>query len=644
MFKTTSRISSQEPPSRRFTFSLFSLLRYIKNILDGIIPTADPQNTIQVPDNPTLTSQIKKKEFFLFRIIEFLFFRITSILESISSGVVKTIKIILSPLRRIGTFLFEKILDLAEFIYTFVLDPFRDRFGYLLQGTLMVIKSKPVSIALFFIISTFLARMFLVNDPRHILIFSLIPFFMLMIFFYPIIGMCAYLMFGLGMLHKMIWNFPSMYTGSPLIVVSVIAYAFRIIVGKEKEFCWVQDNQNLIILALWSIMTLGYLQFPIKYSLYYYLASATWFVTYFLAVQIIGSNKQRLLFYLFTLCLIYGIYAFKTGRNVLYYGIDTSYEITAEIKGRMEDNNELAACLNMSLPLILGFSLITKKKMLKYALLITSITTAFMVIYTKSRGALLGFSVLLLPLIFKLVLRNKKIRKKGITIIIIIAIIGSAVTGEKITHGWKSISGWKNVATAKNRVIGAITGFRAMMDKPLHGIGAGRMISKFKKYCPDVITIRYWFGKDGTLTLHKPGEEKGIRTFGIEAHNAYAAVGGEQGVFVLFLWVFLLIYSIWQLRAIRRILPKIPENEWAHILSHAIELSILSYMITANFLNNFSEGFLYMLLAAALSLRHIALRQKQSIEIASALWLFVLFSLWTYYTFIMRLAFIRAFI
>lgn len=630
------RISSLSNISNRLGFVFFSLRRYFKGGAKGGYTTPGASPAAQ---DTSLPYQDKEKENIAFRLLEFLYTRIVSIYKFLFRGGAGTTRILLYPIKKIATFFFEKVLDLTEWFYVDFLNPFYDRFGYIFQGTLMVLKSKPVFVVLVFIASAFLAQVSLVGDPKHVLIFVLVPFVLLLAFFYPIMGLCTYLLFGLGMLHKMIWNFPRMYTGTPLILASMGAYAVRVLVGREKEFTWVHDNQNLIVMALWSILTLalksGWSQ-P-----YYYLGFVGWLLMYFLAIQIIGSSKKRLIIYMCCLCFIYGIYAYGVVRNAFYYGVQTEYTITVnDVRGRMADNNELGACLNMALPLFLGLGLLFHNKLLKLGFLGMTVVDGAAVIYTNSRGALLGFSVLLLPMIFKLILSNKRVRTIGMIVVLVLGVSGVSFFHEKVGKRLESIMNWKTDGAAKNRIMGFVGGMYVMQAKPLFGVGAGNMGTRIglQKYCPNVITIRYWFGKDGTITLRKPQAEKGGagQEVGVELHNAYGAVGGENGVFVLFLWVFLMVYSIVQLHYLRRNLPRIPENEWAHILSHALELSTLSYMLTAAFLNNFSEGLIYMVLAASLSLRHIALRKKGTLDITSAMWLLLLVGIWLYYTFFIR--------
>jgi probable O-glycosylation ligase (exosortase A-associated) len=628
MSKATSRTNSQNSLLQRLSFIFFSLFRHLKNKPGGILPTVESQAIIQASDDLTFTSQGRRKEVLFFRIIEFFYLHIASTSQTIFKGIVKITKFLLSPIRNISNYLFERILDVTEWIYTFVLYPLYYRFGYLYRATLVGLKSKPLAIILFVVLSSFMIRYFLETTPRHAVVYSLIPIILILVFFNPIAGLCCYIFFGLGMLHKMIYNFPSLYTGSPLILAVVGSYAFRVMVGKEKEFCWVQNNQNLIILALWSIMTLS--AYAGWNRAYFYLNFVGWFVVYFLILLVIGSNKKRFIAFLSALTFIYGVYAFKTCRQVAYHGLDTSFSITAEVKGRMADNNELAACLDMSLPLFLGFFLISKKKIIKIVLFITYITTVVAIIYTNSRGGLMGLTIVTTLILFKFILPNKKIRKKGIVLLLVLGIIGFSLFKERVGRRTESIANWQNDSSARNRIVGIFTGFAAMLDNPLFGVGSGEMRRSFVKYCPRKITFQYWFGEENKIVWHQE------HVYWAEVHNVYASVGGENGLFVWILWVFMLFYGLWRHYFLRRELPKTPENEWAHILSHALEISLISYMVTGMFLSNFSEGFAYSLLAASISLEHIALRRKGKIEIVSVIWLVILFGLWAYLTYWFR--------
>jgi O-antigen ligase len=235
-------------------------------------------------------------------------------------------------------------------------------------------------------------------------------------------------------------------------------------------------------------------------------------------------------------------------------------------------------------------------------------------------------------ILLKFILPNKKFRKKGIVLLLIFGIIGFFLFKDKVGSRAKSIANWQNDSSARNRIVGVFTGFAAMLDKPLFGVGSGEMRRRFIKYCPPVISFQYWFGKENKISWYQDKNN----VYWAEVHNVYASVGGENGAFVLALWIFMLFYALWRHHLLRRKLPNTPENEWAHILSHTFEISILSYMVTGMFLSNFSEGYIYMILAASISLEHIAFRRKGKIEIVSVIWLVLLFGLWAYYTYWFR--------
>jgi len=628
MSKTTSRTTSQESFLQRLIFTFFSLLRHSKNKPGGILPTIESQAIIQASDDRTFVSQGPRKEVLFFRIIEFFYLHITSISQAIFKGIAKTTKLLFSPIRIISLFLFERILDVTEWIYTIVLYPLYYRFGYLYQATLVGLKSKPVIIMILVVLSSFLVRYYMTNLPRTAFIFILLPVILVLVFFYPILGLCCYLFFGLGLLNKMIWGFPQLYTGSPMIVAIAVSYAFRIVMGREKEFCWVQHKLNLIILAIWSIVLIA--AFSTWSRGYFYLNFVGWFVVYFLAILVIGSKKQRLLSFLFALVVLYGLYGYNVTRTSVSMGLNSTYSVTADGKGRLADNNELAASLNMALPLMLAFCLTSKNKFIKIGFFTIYIITCAAVISTNSRGGLVGLATITTLILFKFILPNKKLRKKGIALLLVFAITGFFLFRGRVTRRTESIAHWEQDSSAINRVVGVFTGFTAMFDRPVFGVGAGEMRRCFAKYCPHKITIQYWFGEENKMVFDK------LRVHNAEVHNIYASIGGENGAFVLVLWCCMLFYAIWRHHLFRRKMPKTLENEWAHLFSHALEISLISYMVTGMFLSNYSEGLTYMIIAASVSLEYIVFRKKERIEIVSIIWLLVLFFIWAYHTYWFR--------
>ncbi len=308
-----------------------------------------------------------------------------------------------------------------------------------------------------------------------------------------------------------------------------------------------------------------------------YLAQVNWLLIFFVAVFIVGDNKKRLISFITGVATIFGYFGYKIIRRAAYFGFETTHTVASGMGGQLADNNELAVCLNMALPILYALFLYQKSKPKKAFFMILFLMSMFAVIYTRSRGGLVGLAVLSIPMIYRLLFSTAKNKIVPVIMLSCILAFGYTYFYERVSKRVEDIEHWQTDQSATNRIISVISGYYMMADSPLFGQGSFSNID-IREFCPPVSRLRIGLDEDDVLIIRKPGHKYVI-------HNAYAALGGQYGVPSLILFVTLIIYNMFKCRSFRKEYPLIPENAWAHYFSNAFELSILVYAATAMFLN-----------------------------------------------------------
>ncbi len=229
-----------------------------------------------------------------------------------------------------------------------------------------------------------------------------------------------------------------------------------------------------------------------------------------------------------------------------YLGIDLlnlKVVRSGSISGPFENRNVLASFLVFTMPVSAGFLFEKISKKLKIMVGLVGIITLIALIYTRTRGAWVGFiGAMAFFVSAKLMAEGgmKKIlkslfTKKSLLIIFLMAIcLGLLIRYDynrkrhSFTRKFLSIANLKNPAT-RHRFVMWRTGIDIIKEHPLLGTGMGT----FKKIHPK------YQGK--YLETKKYGRFKGLSKF---IHNDYLEITANTGILGLgtFLWLIVILY------------------------------------------------------------------------------------------------------
>lgn len=277
-----------------------------------------------------------------------------------------------------------------------------------------------------------------------------------------------------------------------------------------------------------------------------------------LATVLLVTSTKRLKYLLLVIALSFGvralfgaIFAFQTGGEFRVYGPEASF---------IEDNNAFALALDMALPMLFFLAREEDNRLLRKSLYVAFGCSVVCVIFTYSRGGLLGLAVALGVIAIKT-------RRKFLSIFMLLAtgLIVVSYAPEKWMTRMSGFLGGEVDGSAQQRLIAWRTAWNFVQDYPITGGGFDTSPDPqlFQRYAPEAL----------------PG---GFPSTG--PHSIYFQVLGDHGFVGLALFLSLLGSSWFTLRAVRRRANGDLPARWVVSYSHMMETSLLAYMMSGAFL------------------------------------------------------------
>jgi len=291
------------------------------------------------------------------------------------------------------------------------------------------------------------------------------------------------------------------------------------------------------------------------------------------------AKKLRYLILVITLSIAFygfkgGLFAIATGGKYMVMGPG----------GLIGDNNNIALALNMILPSVYYLSLLEQNRYFRLALKATFFLSIVAVVFTYSRGAMLG----LVAVLFLILLRSKLSYKIFALICVVIAL---PFLAEKVPESWYgkmgTIQSIETDGSAVNRFQAWETSWNLAKDRPITGGG-------FNAIHDENIYDAYHSGKvHETVRLNKTG-----------AHSIYFEILGENGLIAFALFMFLIlstIYGGW--KSHREHIKYQPDGLPDY--GPMIGIGVIGYAISGAFLEQAGFDLFYHLVAIIIIIKHL---------------------------------------
>jgi len=372
------------------------------------------------------------------------------------------------------------------------------------------------------------------------------------------------------------WFISLMKTTFIQILVIVVASLYLLAEGKYRI---VKSGLNLPIIAFIIACSISLLSSIDIYVSFYSLVSIILLAGLYFLVPNIVRDREQIRKIMVSLIFVSGfISIYGIGQ---YFGIDLlNLKVVGSgyISGTFENRNVLASFLVFAMPVGVGFLFEKISKKLKIIVGLVTILSLIALIFTRTRGAWLGFiGAMAFFASAKLMSKGgikrfcKSLFTKRSIIIMVLLVICFGLLIEydyrkpdSFTRKFLSIADLKDPAT-RHRFVMWHTGIDIVKEHPLLGTGIG----SFKKIYP-----KY---QSKYLKTKKYGMFEGLSMF---AHNDYLEITADSGILGLgtFLWLIVALYWI----AFKR-LKRLDESKYSPNLLIIILSSLTAILIHSFF-------------------------------------------------------------
>lgn len=396
----------------------------------------------------------------------------------------------------------------------------------------------------------------------------------------PVAGLMVFSLLAYMRIQDLTWGFARFERWS--LYVALVMFAGWFFQQDRKGPVWTIRTGLLFFLPVWMFIGL------IESRGAVYAFTSPNFIEYgkIIAIAVFSMMVVRRREHLRAMMWIIGgsfaFFGLKNGAAALASG--GSLYIIRGPGGMLEDNNDFALALAMSLPLIVGLATSETNGYYRKWLKFFAPFTILSVFATRSRGGFLSTCVA----IFILVWRSKN-RLAGLAIMGLGGMLG--LIGLANSDMFQRLETLKNVeedGSAMGRINAWKVAGRMIEDQPFFGVGFNQFQRFYLNYGDRVYERR-----DGTRV----------------AHNAYLQIWSEGGTPAFGAYMALLILSILSVQRLRRDANRIYERSWIQSYCTAFEGALVTFMIGSTFLNRAHFDLIYHYFALIISFEVIARRE-----------------------------------
>jgi len=262
------------------------------------------------------------------------------------------------------------------------------------------------------------------------------------------------------------------------------------------------------------------------------------------------------------------------------------------LAGPIGERNRYAQVMLMLVPLALFQAWSEKRRILRLTAYLSAVLCSGAVILTFSRGAAVGFAMVILIMTLLRYIKPIQLFLVGLLAVgMLIAVPQYLDRLNTLTAIVSTVTNGDSGSTADNSILSRATenlaALYAFADHPIIGVGPGQFSSYYRQYADEVAIV--------------------VKAQDREAHNLYLAMAADTGILGLACFMMILFVTLWQLaKGRRRWLGK--RTDLANMCT-AFSLSVVTYMTTGIFLHLSYERYFYLMMALAGAAAYMALRE-----------------------------------
>jgi putative inorganic carbon (HCO3(-)) transporter len=429
---------------------------------------------------------------------------------------------------------------------------------------------------------------FLLFSPLLVFAAASLLILSLLMVYCPYLGILVYLMLEYARIPAMFPSLQALQIGKIVVAVTGLIWILRSVFDRKLKF--VYDPLNWIM-VIWALIVIGSSFFAVNSKLANQgvIDFLKWIIIYFLIINLVDTLPKWKWFMWSLLLLNFKLSQFQIRQFMAGYEMASSpgrfitEGVGAGSTGFFGNAGDFGVAMCVVAPLAFYLVRAVKSRVLKVGGIVLSSVFVFSILRSGSRGAALA--LFFMALFFWL--RTSKKLQSGVVILLFVVGFWASAPG-----AWKerfvSAAEYQEDVTASQRLKLWEAGLKMSADSPLLGVGINN------------------FGTNYAARYHAP-DEAGIAW---APHNIFVQALSELGVlgFLCLLTAIILVFR--RNHETRELfLQNSLKSNWIARFAHALDLSLIGYVVSGFFLTVLYYPHLYIIMTLAISLNQIARKQ-----------------------------------
>jgi putative inorganic carbon (HCO3(-)) transporter len=364
----------------------------------------------------------------------------------------------------------------------------------------------------------------------------------------------------------------------------IVAVAVLLGIGTahdEKRRGLPMTRETLMLIGLWAVYTFSTVLawYPAEAWPQWLKVSKILLFTFFTLFYFQDRTRLRLLFMVLALSL--GFYGLKGGIWVFRTGALGSSSVLGPEGTFIGGNTEIGLALNMTLPFLLILAREEQRRWLRRLMYTMFVFSIIAIMFTYSRGAILGLPVVLMMLF----LRGRR-KFLGIAGIVILGYFVMLFPPKEWFDRVQSTADYEQDRSSRMRLESWQVAWRLALDHPLTGVGFWTMDHDevFSLYLTDYLRAQ-------------------------SAHSIWFQVMADHGFPGLILFVGLIVSCYLTMFNLKSSARGHPEAAWLVNYCQMIEASLMGYLVSGSFLSQSYWDLFYHLISFVILLKAVAVQE-----------------------------------
>lgn len=415
---------------------------------------------------------------------------------------------------------------------------------------------------------------------RDILIVSIVAVLALIALRRPTIGVMLWVWLSLMNPHRYAYGFAY---DAPLSMVAALVTFVGLLISPQKDSPFKGPPVVLFVLfTLW--ITISWRMGLNPEGDYYQWSKIIKINVMLLTALILLRTKEQIFLLAWVCAMSLALLGAKGGVFTLISG--GSYKVWGPPETFIEDNNEFALALVMTIPLVRFLQTQVQSMRGRHLLTVIMVLCAVSALGSHSRGGLLAITAMALVMWW----RGKNKFTSGIAIVVI-AVLMVSFMPDNWTERMGTIEHYDEDRSALGRFSAWWVSWRLAFDHPF---GVGFNIARpelFERYSP--------YPELGTPV----------------AHSIYFQVMGHHGFVGFFIFISIWLTTWFQAQKLRKEAMQTPEAHWCADLGAMCQVSLVGYLVGGAFLSLAYFDLPYYVMAMVVLARHWVKRRAWTTEV-----------------------------